>query len=81
VSENLPEPHDDYEHLGPNMRARLNEAEIAIARVRDWVQLAAETSRTANLSAAYLCLTLGWARPRPWVDVRPGSEVAQHRMD
>jgi hypothetical protein len=57
---------DTYEALGPGMRARLDEAELALARVRDWVSLASVTSREANLSAAYLCLMLGWARPKPW---------------
>ena len=59
---------DTYEGLGPQMRARLDRAELDLAKVRDWISLAARTHPQTNLAAAYLCLALGWAPPRPWED-------------
>jgi hypothetical protein len=64
---------DDYASLGPKMRCRMDDAEMSLAKVRDWVALAAETSLEANLAAAYLCLMLGWTRPKPWPKEAPGG--------
>jgi truncated hemoglobin YjbI len=56
--------NDDYEHLGPNMRARLDAAELQQAKVRDWIALMAERGDGHYLIARELCLLLGYAQPR-----------------
>ena len=55
---------DTYEDLGPNMKARLDRAELDQARVRDWIGLLAERGKEHYLLARELCLLLGLAAPR-----------------
>jgi hypothetical protein len=57
---------DDYEDLGPILKARLDSAEISMARVRDWISLMAERGPQHNLIARELCLLLNLAAPKPW---------------
>jgi hypothetical protein len=57
---------DAYEDLGPIMRARLDSAELNMARVRDWIALMADFGPQHNLIAREMCLLLGLAAPRPW---------------
>lgn len=53
---------DTYEALGPEMLSRLNEAEYAAARIREWVVLLSERGVIENLIARELCLFAGWAQ-------------------
>jgi hypothetical protein len=55
---------DTYDDLGPDMRARLDKAELDMARVRDYIDIMAD-SDNGHQHARVLCLLLGLARPRP----------------
>lgn len=57
---------DSYEGLGPNMRARLDRAEMEAIKLNNWVSLLSERSREDNLRAREICLLLSWAMPKPW---------------
>jgi hypothetical protein len=59
---------DAYEDLGPILKARLDSAEMNMARVRDWIAILADRGPQHNLIARELCLLLGLAAPRPWTD-------------
>jgi hypothetical protein len=52
-------PEDDYLHLGPKMRARLDEAEGTVTQAIRWLPLLAERSYEANVIAREICLVLG----------------------
>jgi hypothetical protein len=56
---------DAYENLGPILKARLDSAELNMARVRDWIALMADRGPNHHLIARELCLLLGLAEPQP----------------
>lgn len=55
---------DRYEDLGPLMRARLDRAEMDMAKVRDYITIMADTD-DGYQHARVLCLLLSLAPPRP----------------
>ena len=56
---------DEYANLSPEMRARLDSAEMTVARLRDWIGLIADRGPQHHLIARELCLLMGWAAPKP----------------
>jgi hypothetical protein len=56
--------NDAYEELGPTLKARLDRAEMDMARVRDWIALMGDRGPQHLLIARELCLLLGLAQPR-----------------
>jgi len=57
---------DTYEALGPNMRARLDKAELDMAKLRDYLGIVAERDRSANQFAREICVVLGVGPYRNW---------------
>lgn len=55
---------DCYANLGPLMQARLDKAELDMARVRDYITIMADDP-SGYQHARILCLLLGLAQPRP----------------
>jgi hypothetical protein len=51
---------DDYASLGPDMRSRLDEAEIAVSRMMDWLKMLAERGPEANLIAREMAMVMDW---------------------
>ena len=66
---------DAYETMGPQMRARLDRAELDQARVRDYIGILADRNRAANGVARELCALLGLGAPRSW------ERVVQQRKE
>jgi hypothetical protein len=55
----------EYAGLSDSTRTRIDNAELVVARVRDWVTLMADRGPENHLIARELCLLLGWAAPKP----------------
>ena len=53
---------DDYASLGPEMRQRLDQAELLEVKVNNWLLLLAERDRAANLIAREICVVAGLER-------------------
>lgn len=55
--------HDDYEHLGPLMRERLDAAESKMTRLGGWLDIMADRSPEDHIRAREIALLLSLPAP------------------